>query len=176
MKKINNIQYTTKLHKLFIYEDIIENFDPNYFIKKIDENISDVYSFVTNVKNEMTDFKTFIHDFKIHNILKEFSTLFDVILSCDPLVLSDCWGTKSCEYVETKKHEHDTGVSGIIYLTEGGPGTFFPEFNLNIDEKVGKIVFFDSRTLHEVKKTKIANPRYLLSFNFRWIRPWELLK
>jgi len=174
MKKIINIQYTTGTHSLFLYEDILENFNPNYFIKKIDENISVKLSYNTNVKNQMTDFQTFIDDIEIHQIFNKFVNLFSLHLNCGSMKLLNCWGTKSCEFVETSKHAHDLGVSGIIYLTEDGPGTFFPEFNFNVDEKIGKIVFFDSRALHEVKKTKITNPRYLLSFNFKKINSWEL--
>jgi len=174
MKKIINIQYTSNTHSLFLYEDILENLNLNYFIKKIDENISDKLSYNTNVKNQMTDFLSFIHDIEIHQILKRYVNLFNVYLNLGPMKLEDCWGTKSCEFVETTRHDHGLGVSGILFLTEGGPGTFFPQFNLNIDEKIGKIVFFDSRALHEVKKTKITNPRYLLSFNFKRINFWEL--
>ena len=176
MKEIINIRFTTSTHSLFLYEGIIENFNPNYLIKKIDENISEKLSYNTYVKNQMTDFKTFIYDVEIHQLLERFTNLFNLHLNFGPLELQDCWGTKSCEFVETSQHEHGLGVSGIIYLTEGGPGTFYPQFNLNVDEKIGKIVFFDSRTLHEVKKTKITNPRYVLSFNFKKIHEWNLPK
>lgn len=174
MKKIFNIQYTTSKYSLFLYEDFLENFNSNYFIKKIDENISDKLSYNTHVKNQMTDFRTFTHDYEIHQIFKKFDNLFKLVSNTDSIRLQDCWGTKSCEFVETNKHSHSLGVSGIIYLTEGGPGTFFPEFNFNVDEKIGKIIFFDSRALHEVKKTKIINPRYLLSFNFKEVKSWDL--
>jgi len=174
MKKIINIQYTTITRSLFIYEDMIENFAPDDLIKKIDQNISDKLSYNTNVKNQMTDFKQFSNDIEIHQILKRFTNLFELHLNFGRLALQDCWGTKSCEFVETLRHDHGLGVSGIIYLTEGGPGTFFPQFNLNIDEKIGKIIFFNSLALHEVKRTKITNPRYLMSFNFKEVKNWEI--
>lgn len=174
MKDIINIQFTTSINSLFIYEDVIENFSPNYFIKKIDENISDKLSYITNVKNQMTDFKTFTNDIEIHKIFQNYYKLFNIYLNQGIIKLEDCWGTKSCEIVQTTRHGHGLGVSGILFLTEGGPGTFFPQFNFNVNEKIGKIVFFDSRVLHEVKKTKLNNPRYLLSFNFKKIKDWEI--
>jgi len=174
MKKVVNIHYTQRTRSLFLYEDLIENFNPNYFIEKIDKNISDKLSYNTNAKNQITDWHTFVDDIELRKIFLSFDIFFNDYLKTGPLRLDDCWGTKSCEFVETIRHDHSLGVSGIIYLTEGGPGTFFPQFNFNVSEKIGKIVFFDSQTEHEVKKTKINNTRYLLAFNFKHIKPWNL--
>lgn len=169
----NFLRFTFVKHSVFIYEDIIKDFNCEYFIKKINDNINKKISHVTSVKNLMTDWNTFVDDQELRKIIYNYSDLFNYVLKTPKLTILNAWGTKSLDYVETSEHNHGLGVSAIIFLSEGGPGTYFPEFEYNSDEKIGKIIFFDSRLNHSVKKTKIDNTRYLISFNLTEVKSWE---
>ena len=49
------------------------------------------------------------------------------------------------------------------------------EFDINVEEKIGKLVFFHGDTLHKVTKNKIKKDRFLISFNFEKIKFWSPL-
>ena len=158
---------------LFLCERQIEDLDVSYFIDKIKKNIDKNISYKTNVRNKMTSWSCFKNDVGIKNIFANMDSLLS-ILKLPSLRLDDCWGTWSSKYVETYPHKHDPStMSGVLYLTEGGPGTFFPQFNINIEEKIGKIVFFHADTLHMVRKQKLKKDRFLISFNFNKLKFWE---
>jgi hypothetical protein len=158
----------------FIIEIDIKNFNPSYFIKKINENIDPSLSYKTHVRNEMTSWNFFKDDKNFNDVLNNNMNTLN-FLNIDKCVLKDAWGTKSKKFVETTLHSHgqDCVTSGILYLTEKGPGTFFPDFNHNVEEKIGKLIFFDSKLNHMVKKTKINETRYLISFNFYKWKFWD---
>lgn len=158
---------------LFLCERQLENIDIGYFINKIKKNIDKNISYRTNVRNNMTDWGCFANDVAMQNVFANTDFLLS-ILKLPTLKLNDCWGTWSSKYVETYPHKHTPSImSGILYLTEGGPGTFFPQFNINIEEKIGKLVFFHGETLHMVKKHKLKKDRFLISFNFNELKAWE---
>ena len=53
--------------------------------------------------------------------------------------LVDAWGNILKKGGAVTEHTHGPAViSGILYLTEGGPGTYFREFNKTVEEKIGK--------------------------------------
>ena len=158
---------------LFLYEEQLENINVNYFIDKIKNNIDKDLSHKTNVKGKMTGWYCFRNDPNMKNLLGTANSLVS-ILKLPPIRLDECWGTWSSTSVETLEHKHTPAdVSAILYLTEGGPGTFFPQFNINIEEKIGKIVFFHADTLHSVRKCKLKKDRFLISFNFNKLKFWE---
>ena len=57
-------------------------------------------------------------------------------------------------------------ISGTLYLTENGPGTYFPQFNKTVVEKIGKFVFFSSEANHSVAKSNVKQKRYTVACNF----------
>jgi|VirMetMinimDraft_7_1064189.scaffolds.fasta_scaffold09176_7 hypothetical protein len=158
---------------LFLCERQLQGLDVEYFIDKIKKNINENISYETNVRNKMTNWNCFINDVAIEKIFANMNSLVS-ILKLPSLKLDNCWGTWSSNYVETYQHKHTPSMmSGVLYLTEGGPGTFFPQFNINIKEKIGKLVFFHGDTLHMVKKHKLKKDRFLISFNFNELKFWE---
>ena len=53
---------------IFLYEGIVKDLEIDYFIKRIDENLTSLTG-RTNVKGGMTDWKLFAEDEKFVNIL-----------------------------------------------------------------------------------------------------------
>ena len=165
-----------KITNLFLHEEVLKDFNPKPLIEKIKANVNKELSYKTNVRNKMTDWQCFSKDPTMSSIFANMSYLVGILLLPD-LQLASCWGTWSSKYVETFQHKHSpSDISGILYLTEGGPGTYFPEFNINAEEKIGKLVFFHGDTLHKVEKSKIKKDRFLISFNFEKIKFWSPLK
>jgi hypothetical protein len=63
--------------------------------------------------------------------------------------------------------------SGIIYLTDGGPGTFFRDLNLTIEEEIGKYILFTPYLKHSVQKINKDIERITIAFNFNEISNWQ---
>jgi hypothetical protein len=85
------------------------------------------------------------------------------------MYLHSAWGNILQNNDEVKLHSHQPALlSGILYLTENGPGTNFPDFNMVLKEKIGKIVFFNSEINHFVQKTNLIEKRYTISFNLNY--------
>ena len=151
---------------LFIAEYQFFNFDfVNQLKKDIDNNIGEL-SYKTNVKGKITNFDLFIKNEIFISLLKE-STEFMNIFKIKECYLAEAWGNILGKGEEVVSHKHEpASLCGILYLTEGGPGTCFPEFNKFIEEKIGKIVFFNGDTEHFVPKSNFKGKRYTVSFNF----------
>ena len=137
------------------------------FKNLIDLNISEL-SYKTNVKGKMTKWDTFVENKDFRKIILN---SVDVIkhFSKNNVYCNNAWGNKlENNDDEVKPHHHigpDIIISGILYLTEGGPGTYFNEFNKTVKEKIGKLVFFSPEAFHGVPKSNLTKTRYTLSFN-----------
>ena len=62
-----------------------------------------------------------------------------------------------------------------LYLTEGGPGTYFKDFDTTIKEEYGKVVLFDPLLLHQVVPSNLQNTRITMAFNCYEKKPWDNL-
>ena len=83
------------------------------------------------------------------------------------MTLSQAWGNIIEKGDEVMMHNHRyNSVSGVLYLTENGPGTYFPQFNKTIVEKIGKFVFFSAEADHGVAKSNVKQKRYTIACNF----------
>jgi hypothetical protein len=146
--------------------DLINNLKEN-----IKNNISKHTSYKTNVKGKMTDWNFFIKSdvFKpIEEILYKYK-------------IYQAWGNilKKGEYVE--EHDHlgienintIIDISGVLYLTDIKPGTYFKEFNKTIDPEIGKIIIFDNKYRHSVDKCDTNKERITLAFNGRKKESYE---
>jgi hypothetical protein len=142
-----------------------------YFKNLIDQKVG-IYDGKTNVKGKMTSFKCFVGDKELHKLLIE-STEFLKISHFQPTYLDEAWGNILGKGDKVLYHTHWSMVySGILYLTEGGPGTHFPQFDYTVKEKIGKMVFFSGEAYHGVKETNKNQKRYTLAFNFAEKVPW----
>ena len=149
--------------------------DQNYInslIQEIKDNIDESYSYKSNVRGEKTYWKHFVKK------SKNFKPVLDLL---NQYVLYEAWGNilNKNDYVEEHNHfdpiltNRFVDTSGILYLTNHGPGTFFKDFNKTIKPQVGKIVVFDSKYLHSVKKCDTDEPRITLAFNGRKKESYE---
>ena len=140
--------------------------------KEIDNNVG-VLDYKTNVKGQMTKFDAFVNNELFTNLLRECLHVSNV-LNIKNSRLTEAWGNILKKGGEVQAHRHNPAViSGILYLTEGGPGTHFSEFNKTVEEKIGKIVFFSGSTLHQVLPYTLNKNRYTLAFNLHEIKFWE---
>jgi hypothetical protein len=162
--------------KVFLLEGIINDLELINSLKKdIDLNLNQTnMNYKTNVKGKMTDFNAFnsnVNFLKFCNLIEQ--DIKKVITTNSKLVNS--WGTilEDSDYTKEHMHVDTTSFSGILYLTKEGPGTFFKELNLTIDESIGKYVLFHPLLKHEVKPYTYINKRYTIAFNFNEMKSWE---
>ena len=148
--------------------------DKDYFINLINKNKGDL-DYKTNVKGKMTNWSLFNKDEKFHQFLESINEdMYWANKFKQPLYLKDSWGNKLEKGDSVTEHEHASErLSGILHLTNNGPGTYFSEIDLNIKEACGKYIIFDSTLLHEVKENNTDETRYTIAFNFAGKNPWE---
>ena len=162
---------------LFLLESKIQDMSCiNYFKKKIDAGvINSDNNKKTNVKGKMTDWKYFNDDEVLHKFLREINHLmFKFVLPHQKLLLQSSWGNilQGEDYVE--QHDHiGANISGVLYLTDIGPGLDFPDFKRTIKEETGKFILFHPNSSHGVKKTNLKEKRYTLAFNVYATNYWE---
>ena len=161
-KKLNLIEY--QLDDLSFVND---------FKTLIDNNISD-WSYKTNVKGHFTGFKSLVENKDFINILKNIQENIQVIYKKN-FIISDVWGNICRINDEVVEHSHDSvsGFCGIIYLTDGGPGTYFKEYNLLVEEEIGKYVLFHPLLKHSVKKIENNIERITVAFNMKEVKDWD---
>ena len=141
-------------------------------LKEVKDNIDEIYSYKSNVVGKKTYWKHFI---------KKSKNFKDVLNLLNEYVLYEAWGNilNKNDYVEEHNHFNPTlvnrfiDISGILYLTNFGPGTFFKQFNKTIKPEAGKIIVFDSKYLHSVKKCDRDEPRITIAFNGRRKESYE---
>ena len=160
----------------FILEYQFENLNFVNNLKKEIKNRVGSMDYKTNVKGKMTDFKEFVNNKIIHSLLKE-CVEATYVLNLPKADLKEAWGNilKTGDSVDIHSHRNSI-ISGILYLTEEGPGTYFPQFNKTIDEKIGKVVLFNGNLLHSVPVYKGSEDRYTIAFNFEEVAPWDETK
>lgn len=154
------------IKKCFIIEYQLEDLKNISYLKEKINSSSFENSYKTNVKGKMTSWKNFVDDIIFINILNNATKNFN-FFNLNKSYLAEAWGNLLKKNEEVKAHSHkDSEICGILYLTDNGPGTHFPEMNMVISEKIGKIVLFSSELIHFVPKiTKNIN-RYTIAFNF----------
>jgi hypothetical protein len=128
----------------------------------------------TNVKGHFTGFTSLIHNEDFHSFLKLIKPPIQVIYK-NNFIISEAWGNV-CEFNdEVIEHDHrgTSAFCGILYLTEGGSGTFFKDFNITIEEKIGRYVLFHPFLLHSVEKNTTNFERITIAFNMNQVKPWD---
>jgi hypothetical protein len=103
-----------------------------------------------------------------HLFMKKIKKQINLIFK-ENFIIQDVWSVIYNNEDHALLHNHigSTAFSGILYLTDGpGPGTYFPEYDLTIEEEAGKFVLFHGHLKHEVKKFKYVKDRVVIAFNF----------
>ena len=144
----------------------------NKIIKK--SNGSDL-NYKTNVKAKFTGFESLIHEPETLEFIKHIEPFINNIY-IKSTYLGECWGNIYTNNDHTLEHHHQncTGFCGILYLSEGGPGTYFSDFNITVNEEYGKVVLFDPLLYHEVKSSNLENTRITMAFNCYEKKYWDL--
>lgn len=128
----------------------------------------------TNVKGKFSGFHSFVEDVDFHLFLKLIQPQIKVIYQNNFRIV-DAWGNICNKGDEVLMHNHRgvTAFCGILYLTENGPGTYFKEYDLLIEEKIGKFILFDPYLNHSVDKIKEDMDRITLAFNICDFKEWD---
>ena len=160
----------------FLIEYQFKNLNFVEILKKEIKNKVGVMDYKTNVKGKMTDFTQFINNKILIDLLNECIEV-TYVLGIPKARLEEAWGNILKKGDSVKTHSHPTSIiSGILYLTEKGPGTYFHQLDKTIDEKIGKIVLFSGNLLHSVPVYKGKEDRYTIAFNFNELHPWNDIK
>ena len=156
---------TGKINNEQLIKNLIE------FIKKNkDENLS----YKTNVKGHFTGFKSLVQNNYFWTFLKKIQENIKIIYR-DDFIISHAWGNICKIGEEVIEHDHRTitGFCGILYLTEGGPGTYFKEYDLLVKEEIGKYILFHPLLKHSVKKIENNIERITLAFDMNKKNSWD---
>jgi hypothetical protein len=160
--------------KVFLIESSI-NIDQKYFIKKIEEGISnsDNKNFVTNVFGQMTSWNFFNEDDEFLNVLIKIFDMFDVENLIEKSVLKESWGIKLSKGNFTKAHDHKESVlSGVLYLNDSDQELFFPELQISVKPKVGKVIVFSGILKHYTNRIYDDSSKYAIAFNMYQMKSW----
>jgi hypothetical protein len=171
--KVKDVSVKTFLLVGEIKEDKILN----NLINFIKENTDESLSYKTHVKGHFTGFNKLNLNEDFLNFIKLIEKNIKIICKSN-FFIKDAWGNICINNEEITEHNHN-GVSafcGILYLTDGGPGTYFKEYDLTIEEKIGRYVLFHPMLLHSVKKIEKNLERITVAFNMNEISSWDSLE
>ena len=148
----------------------------NNLINFIKNNKNEELSYKTHVKGYFTGFKSLNENTDFHLFLKLIQPQIQIIYQ-ENFEIVDAWGNicKKNEEVTEHNHRSVSAFCGILYLSEGGPGTYFKEHDLLIKEEIGKFVLFHPVLFHSVPKINQEIERITLAFNMSGIKEWENL-
>ena len=147
--------------------------DVDYFIQRIEEGIKhkDNQNFLTNLISPMTSYKYFVNDPKF---IKMIMPLGEMITKHNftenlPWFLDDAWGFKQNFGDHSRYHDHKPAiVSGTIMLTKHPQKLYFPEIEEVLEAEPGSFAMFTSFLSHGNEKNKTNEPRYGVSFNWKY--------
>jgi hypothetical protein len=128
----------------------------------------------THVKGKFTGFEALTQDFYFNCFIKSILEEIRVVYPND-FGIKDSWGNIYNKSDSAALHNHNgtTAFCGILYLTEGGPGTYFPEYDITIQEEIGRYLIFHPLLLHKVNKITNDLERITIAFNAEECKIWE---
>lgn len=159
---------------VFLLEGIYKNTKILDSLKtKIKERTNRIKIQNTNVIAKTTDFNFLRNDLDFVTFIKDIKNDTDKVWPYD-FIIVDAWGNcyEKNQYAKEHTHKDTSAFCGILYLTNNGPGTYFPELNLTVKEKKGKYVLFSPVLKHSVKKCNLKSQRITLAFNMHECKPW----
>jgi len=183
MECLNNLNKKIFLKKKieldsFIYVNEINDniLIDNLIIDSKKKLVESTLNYSTNVFAKRTNFDALVNNIYFHIFLKKIQKDIFKIYQ-DKFIVKEVWAN----FYETledhaKMHNHNqaTAFCGILYCTDSsGPGTFFPQYNLNIYEKKGRFVLFSPILDHEVKPYKFKDNRITIAWNFDFLKEWN---
>ena len=158
----------------YVNKTVIDN-----LIKTIDKGVGNL-DYETNVKAQMTPFEYFNNNKYFLQFIKDITPEFEKEITNRlqiSLKLKNAWGVKmkgKQDHIIEHNHDHSTNtISGILYLTNNGPGTYFTELDHRVNESKGKFVLFNSFLMHSVEQSYLKTNRYTLAFNFEEHEEWK---
>lgn len=171
-----NFDFTYKdiVMQTFMLTGQINNYEIIQNLKNKIINFKDKKNLITNVKGVFTGFDYFVDNIDFHNFIKSIQNEITFIFK-ENFTITNAWGNLLKKNGEVIEHNHNgvTGFCGILYLSSGGPGTYFKNYNITVEEKVGRFVLFSPVLLHKVEKTDKDLERITLAFNANLAKPWE---
>lgn len=150
--------------------NLIENLKKEV-LEKI--NINSLHN-KTAVDGKQGDWNMFNYSNYFHLFIKSIKKDIKKIYSRN-FILYNSWGNiyKKGEGCKLHSHSGNTAFCGILYLTENGPGTYFKDYDITIDEKIGKFVLFHPFLTHCVEKLDKDIERITIAFNMNQCKEWE---
>jgi hypothetical protein len=147
----------------------------NNLIEFVKNNEDKELSHKTSVTGKFTGFDSLINNKDFLEFISLIKNEIKVINSEQSFFIKDAWGNLCNHNEEVKEHNHPgtNGFCGILYLTKGGPGTYFKEYDLTIEEEIGKFVLFNPLLYHSVKKIEKNMERVTIAFNVQNVKSWE---
>lgn len=135
---------------------------------------SSTLNYKTNVKGLFTGFDSLSKDTYFLKFLELIKNEIRVVYN-SPFVIRDAWGNICKENDEVLVHDHieTSAFCSILYLTDGGPGTYFDNYALNVEEEIGRFVIFSPILKHQVKKIDKNIERITIAFNADQSKPWN---
>ena len=136
------------------------------YLKKVIGN--SLISGKTNVKAEHSDWQSFVQEPDFHYFLKIIHPFIHSIYKKN-FIVREVWGNiYSKKNHHAIKHSHKgSAFCGILYCTDGpGPGTYFHDYDITVNEKKGRFVLFSPLLYHSVSEFNYTKERITIAFNF----------
>jgi hypothetical protein len=170
--KIKEINLETFILTGQIFDKVIINNLINFCKNNNDKNLY----YKTNVKGNFTGFHSLQDNNDFISFLKLIQPQIQLIQK-DNFIIQSAWGNFCKKNEEVTEHNHAgiNGFCGILYLSEKGPGTYFKDYDILIDEKIGKFILFHPILMHSVKKIEDDIERITVAFNMQTVKPWDEL-
>lgn len=150
-------------------EQLIKNLI-NFVKKNKDENLS----YKTHTKGHFSGWKSLVQNNDFLTFLKIIQENIKIIWK-NNFIICEAWGNICNTGGEVTEHNHEgvNGFCGILYLTEGGPGTYFKEHDFLVKEEIGKYVLFHPLLKHSVQKIENDIERITIAFNINEVKEWD---
>lgn len=144
------------------------------FVKK---NKDSELNYKTNVKGSFSGFESLNDNEDFTTFIKSISDPIKLIYNRN-FVIKSAWGNILYKDGHVTPHSHSgtTAFCGILYLSENGPGTYFQDYDLTVDEKIGKFVLFSPCLKHKVEKITTDIERITIAFNMNDLSDWDSAK
>jgi len=177
MEQIKKFDIKSKevLKETFILTGKIENNEiVNNLIYFIKNNINKDLSYKTHVKGKFTGFESLNENIYFLMFLKLIKQEIYAIYKKN-FVIGSVWGNILGINEEVTEHTHGgvTAFCGTLYLSENGPGTYFKDYDITIEEEIGKYILFSPVLNHSVKKINNDIERITVAFNMYELKEWE---